>query len=210
MPDRRSFLRNGLLVSAGVAALTVASVSEARPARASNPDPQGLWFWCKNCAQIFYDGTGNGAAGGCPFNFPVSGGTALPHQAPDSPTLYALTWGDPTISGEIQEGWRYCTGCKALTWYAAKSVGYQCPTYGYHEVGSTLYDVYMEDPGNGLTYQAGWTYCGWCRDLYHGSGGEAGICMSSSWISWDASTIWDNLPHAPASSSPTNYRVQYS
>jgi hypothetical protein len=216
---RRSFLRNGLLVGAGAAALAVASVSVARPARAAETNPQGLWFWCQNCAQLFWDGSGNGASGGCPINNVADQSDVPPHQAPASPWVYALTWGDPTESGTIQEGWRYCSACKVLTWPSA-AVANQCPlapddgtdSAGYHTIISTtsVYDVWMMDPGGGVTFQPGWNYCNDCKDLYHGSQHAAGVCMVNSWnyaIAHDYAPT--NQPHQPYTPT-TSYYVQYS
>jgi hypothetical protein len=214
---RRSFLRNGLLVGAGAVTFAVASTSVATPARAAAPDPQGLWFWCQNCAQLFWDGSGNGASGGCPINNVSDQNDVPPHQAPESPTLYALTWGEPTISGYIQEGWRYCSACKVLTWPSAE-VANQCPLApnsdpsGYHTILSTtsVYDVYMMNPDDGSTYQSGWNYCNDCKDLYHGSGHAAGICLVNSWNYALANNYAaTNQPHQPYTPT-TSYNVQYS
>jgi hypothetical protein len=184
-PDRRSLLRNGLLVGAGAAMLAATSASMASPARRSSTKSAGTLVLVSELRATVLRRLRSGTSGYCPINFLNETTVQPPHQAPDSPTLYALTWGEPTVSGYIQEGWRYCSACKVLTW-ASAAVENQCPAGGYgmyHVTLSTtsVYDVYMVNPDDGYTYQPGWNYCNDCKDLYHGSGHEAGICLENSY-----------------------------
>ena len=195
--DRRSFLRVGLLGSAGVAAIGVASAYGTNTALAATAGVQQGWRWCSVCNQLFY------ASGGIP---PFSCMGAAPHTP--GPTDYSLDH-DLDLSGitNMQGGWRYCSACKVLFWGSALA-STLCPEnpnpnggFLRHVLNSatSVYDLFLT---SGTSLQGGWNYCTWCHDLYHGSGHPAGQCMVNTAQNGHGAI----LEHEPFSAG-TNYYV---
>lgn len=197
--ERRSLLRNGLLAGAGLAAATATStmltgtaragsVASARAGSAASTgvrtaasaenatvvlDVQTNWWWCTVCDGLFHsDGNGD-PAGVC------AGGQSHTNGG----TMYEVPWDNPSQTG-VQNGWRWCHDCDQLFWGSAISSSAcwahdvfvnENMYYAPHTFGSsTIYDMmYGSWSGN---VQAGWRYCGYCRNLVWGNDAADRFC----------------------------------
>jgi hypothetical protein len=190
---RRALIRNGLVVSAGVAMLGAGSAIRPGAARASTT--QNNWRRCIHCGGLCWAGDGDAGQlpahlGVCPYQ-----GTGQPHS-PGSLNM-TLDSGDAAAAGSVQVGWRWCENCYGLFWAAGKTQNGVCPDGGHHVASGSIYDMYINALPyyNGENSFTGWDWCGKCQGLYWGNGNNAaGLCP-------------DGGTHIPGSG--TNYVMAY-
>jgi hypothetical protein len=170
---RRSVLRGGLLVGAGLATAGVASAVLTGTAEAVSPQPN--WAYCEGCRALWYTGDSKNPWGACPFY--DSG-----HSKSDSYN-YDL-YNNLSNSDGYQGNWRWCSVCDEL--YTTLHTPSYCPGSGYsdggpHTEGAGSFDYYLQLPAVGVYLnnpQAYWLWCCNCQSLYfQGSTGTSnGTC----------------------------------
>lgn len=212
---RRSLLKSGLLVGAGVATLGVGSAAGARSAFAGTPPTnvtinsilypvQEGWRYCEECSSMFWSSHGD-PAGVCAAednapHIPSSSTYGLPHDGASQGNA-----ANPGTLG-VQVGWRWCGLCEALFWGSAvadtlcpaKVDSFSSSGDQQHDISSgTVYDMLFGGwASSGVTLQQGWNYCSSCKGLFWGQGKDAGICEVS-----------DIGLHTVTSTNVTNYQV---
>jgi hypothetical protein len=175
-PSRRKLLRNGLLLGAAVAGVSVASGALTDSAQASTSGPEPEWAWCHDCnALFFYPNRSNSI---CPLHYQGAGGW-VPHTISTS-FNYGLNYDDTVHETNPQSTWNWCGVCQGLFYSPNINQSY-CPRGGTHTSGngsvqSYNYALYHDNPNlNGG--QGGWYWCSKCQGLwYGGSSRQNAIC----------------------------------
>lgn len=168
--SRRVFLRNGLLIGAGAAAVGITSLSRAGTAQADVGPVQWGWAWCSKCQGLYYAANRN-APMICP-----AGGT---HG--DAPSYQYAVYYNTEGSYYFQTGWSWCAACAGLFYSGGKAAAGACPAlYGrgaHVNHGSFAYAI-QHDTNDFASYQDDWFWCSQCAGQFHGSNGatRAGVC----------------------------------
>jgi hypothetical protein len=182
-PDRRSLLRNGLLIGLSASAIGAASASlagtanAASTATASTPDPQPNWWWCGPCGGLFFSNSRGSDNGLCSATANYDDVANSGHINRGS--NYAV-W-NSYAGTDLQLGWTWCSNCQLLFWgnEAGSSAcpansGYDPNTGGYfagpHSHNPTNYGMLYNTSGAGL--QTAWYFCGLCKDIFWGNSGK--------------------------------------
>ena len=171
--SRRIFLRRGLLVGAGAAAVGIASTVQAGRAVAASAGtalavPSGQqfeWSWCSNCQGLYYGPWD----GNCP-----DGGSHYGYR--QGSLNYCLFYGTAGTGGyQSQPNWQVCSACAGLFYGPNGRVSY-CPSGGAHYAGSSYnYKMLYNVPGkSGI--QAGWSWCRNCQGLFYGPNQQESRC----------------------------------
>jgi hypothetical protein len=192
--SRRMFLRNGLLVGAGAAAVGITSISltgtaqaasvsalrarmlaprapvPARRARLAEPASsapiQWAWAWCSKCQGLWYSKAGGDV---CP-----AGG----HHGGAKSYNYGVYYdGEGT---DYQEGWSYCVYCSGLFYSNGQEEAGACPYFqGYsgHQVISSYAYIVFYSSGSYTDAQPGWRWCSQCQGMWYGNkNSRGGVC----------------------------------
>jgi hypothetical protein len=181
--DRRSLLRNGLVIGLGASAIGAASAGLAGTADAvstavaSTPDPQPNWWWCYACHGLFFSDSHGDDNGVCALGYIELYGTK---HGSEGSSNYAV-WN--TYAGtDLQFGWTWCNACQLLFWGEETSSS-ACPAkiksgVAYqkspHNHNPTNYGLLYNTSGAGL--QTGWYFCKLCKGIYWG---DNGLCIGN-------------------------------
>jgi hypothetical protein len=174
--SRRLFLRNALLVGAGVSAIGMTSTSLAGSAQADSasleaPDSsvplQWSWAWCSKCQGLYYGPIG----GDCPAD-------QEPHGLAKSYDYGLYYDGSGT---DWQQGWRYCAYCAGLFYSPEGIDNGVCPSglgaFSHRDMGTSYLYIVFHDSGTYDNAQAGWRWCLQCQGMFYcPSGTHAGVC----------------------------------
>lgn len=184
--SRRMFLRNGLLVGAGVAAVGITSISLSGSAQAASvsapraraPVPrtrltelassapiQWAWAWCSKCQGLWWSKTDYA----CPAGGDHGGAKSY---------NYGVYY-DGEGAG-YQGGWSYCAWCSGLFYSNYQVRAGACPHFGGlegHEVINS-YDyivLYSSTPHSNT--QQGWRWCSQCQGMWYANKNpRGGVC----------------------------------
>jgi hypothetical protein len=176
--NRRTLLRNGLVVGLGMAAATIAVPAFAGVAQASSADIQLGWGWCSKCQALFFLAPASQmdrSNGVCP-----AGG----QHGEATSDIYYLEYGWDDPPSNVQTEWNYCNKCAGLFWLPQIEDSV-CPAGGNHSnilnksVDTYNYGLYYG--GESGNYEDNWLYCNYCRSLFYcydpaGNSYQSGKC----------------------------------
>jgi hypothetical protein len=166
--NRRSVLRGGLLIGAGVATVGVASAALTVTAKAVSPQPN--WAFCSFCCALWY--TANGSNGSCPSS---GGGPQGPsnagHQKTPSYNYDLVNNSDGGTQGG-QGNWYWCSQCQVL--FTSLHTPSYCPATPYwkgpHKAGGSFEYYLLVATKPSTDPQTGWYWCNQCQELFSEQG----------------------------------------
>jgi hypothetical protein len=218
---RRGLFKSSLIVGLGAAGLTAgAAALTAGVAHATNEAAYALtdrdvtiafttqtnWRYCNKCRNLYYSPEGGElcAAGGTHTTT-----SQTVYQVPDQRPSYSVASGSES---HLQSPWLWCRNCSCLFWGPEESTSW-CPeriTVGVagqlNHDGSASGAYYLpngvESNGDyawtGITsLQAGWRYCGNCKDLYWGGAWASSQCYYALFNGFDVNNGNNGYGHAP-------------
>lgn len=165
--NRRTVLRGGLLVGAGIATAGVASAALTGTAKAAVANPQPNWMWCVNCAGMW---TTNSTGNACPGS--LTGLHVIGYSY-----MYSMYHDLGNTGGYPQGNWNMCYRCAGL--FTTLHTPGVCwgNSRGPHQSDNGL-DYYLYYSESGANWQPNWRWCGKCQLLYYqgADGTQAGYC----------------------------------
>jgi hypothetical protein len=84
---------------------------------------------------------------------------------------------------QVQVGWQWCDKCTGLYWGSAQSASVCAYDSMHHHTpaGTYVYDMPIAPLTTPQNQQTGWRYCGYCRGLFFGHGGDTGgACIANN------------------------------
>ena len=204
IPDgikRRSVLRGGLLVGAGLATVGVASAALTGTAKAVSPQPN--WAFCSLCNGLWYYGNSL-VYGVCPS--PTN--EHLHNWAPSYKYQLSNNSNGGGKPAGYQGNWLWCRKCLGL--FTTLHSPSACPAYGAHDgSGSFEYYLYVAS-SNSTNPQTNWRWCGNCQGLYFqggGGGNSNGVC--AGFPGWPK-TIGNHIEGPPSFPVSDNYGIYWN